>query len=126
MLVDYMLFSLPKTAASLTVTEHYFSLISVANTLWCLFFSIYGCKVTAKLSLVKSFCAKFSKQLVDLTIIVAKCKRQPPNGQSFGFHHPENPLFVRLRATGLSRCCHIVTWWMPVETLRISTSSEQR
>ena len=103
MLVDYMLFSLPQTAARLTVTEHRFSLISIVNALWCLFFSIYDCKVTAKLSLVKSFCAKFSKQLADLPIIVAKYKRQ-----------------------GLSRCCHIVTWWMPVEPLRISTSSGQR
>lgn len=76
MLVVYMLFSLPQTAAELTVTEHCFSLRLIGNTLWCLFFSIYDCKVTAKLSLVKSFCAKFSKQLVDLTIIVAKYKRQ--------------------------------------------------
>ena len=105
MLVDYMLFSLPQTAARLTVTEHRFSLISIVNALWCLFFSIYDCKVTAKLSLVKSFCAKFSKQLVDLPIIVAKYKRQG------------------LLAFAVF---HIVTWWMPVETLRISTSSEQR
>lgn len=76
MLVDYMLFSLHQTAARHIVTERCFSLISVANTLWCLFFSIYDCKVTAKLSLVKSFCAKFSKQLADLPIIVAKYKRQ--------------------------------------------------
>lgn len=76
MLVVYMLFSLPQTAARLTVTEHRFSLISIVNTLWCLFFNIYDCKVTAKLSLVKSFCAKFSKQLADLPIIVAKYKRQ--------------------------------------------------
>ena len=105
MLVFYMLFSLPQTAARHTVTERCFSLISIVNALWCLFFSIYDCKVTAKLSLVKSFCAKFSKQLVDLPIIVAKYKS---------------------RDYWLSRCCHIVTWWMPVETLRISTSSEQR
>lgn len=76
MLVDYMLFSLHQTAARLTVTERCFCLISIVNALWCLFFSIYDCKVTAKLSLVKSFCAKFSKQLVDLPIIVAKYKRQ--------------------------------------------------
>ena len=58
------------------MTERCFSLLLVGNALWCLFFSIYDCKVTAKLSLVKSFCAKFSKQLVDLPIIVAKYKRQ--------------------------------------------------
>ena len=71
-----MLFSLHQTAARHTVTERCFSLLLVVNTLWCLLFSIYDCKVTAKLSLVKSFCAKFSKQLVDLPIIVAKYKRQ--------------------------------------------------
>lgn len=98
MLVVYMLFSLPQTAARLTVTEHRFSLISIVNALWCLFFSIYDCKVTAKLSLVKSFCAKFSKQLVYLPIIVAKYKRQPPNGQSLGFHLSENPTFDHLGA----------------------------
>lgn len=76
MLVVYMLFSLHQTAARHIVTERCFSLLLVDNTLWCLFFSIYDCKVTAKLSLVKSFCAKFSKQLVDLPIIVAKYKRQ--------------------------------------------------
>lgn len=76
MLVVYMLFSLHQTAARHTVTERCFSLLLVGNALWCLFFSIYDCKVTAKLSLVKSFCAKFSKQLVDLPITVAKCKRQ--------------------------------------------------
>lgn len=76
MLVVYMLFSLHQTAAKHIVTERCFSLLLVGNTLWRLLFNIYDCKVTAKLSLVKSFCAKFSKQLVDLTIIVAKCKRQ--------------------------------------------------
>ena len=35
-----MLFSLPQTAARLTVTEHRFSLISIVNALWCLF-SVY-------------------------------------------------------------------------------------
>lgn len=76
MLVFYMLFSLHQTAARHTVTERCFSLLLVGNALWCLLFSIYDCKVTAKLSLVKSFCAKFSKQLADLPIIVAKYKRQ--------------------------------------------------
>lgn len=76
MLVFYMLFSLHQTAARHTATERCFSLLLVGYTLWCLLFNIYDCKVTAKLSLVKSFCAKFSKQLVDLPIIVAKYKRQ--------------------------------------------------
>lgn len=98
MLVDYMLFSLHQTAARLTVTERCFCLQLTDDTPWCLLFSIYDCKVTAKLSLVKSFCAKFSKQLVDLTIIVAKYKRQPPNGQSLGFHLSENPTFDHLGA----------------------------
>lgn len=98
MLVVYMLFSLHQTTARLTVTKRCFCLRLTDDTPWCLLFSIYDCKVTAKLSLVKSFCAKFSKQLVDLTIIVAKYKRQPPNGQSLGFHLSENPTFDHLGA----------------------------
>lgn len=85
MLVDYMLFSLHQTAARLTVTERCFCLRLTDDMPWCLLFSIYDCKVTAKLSLVKSFCAKFSKQLVDLTIIVAKYKRQPQTGKVWAF-----------------------------------------